>query len=91
MRPSVPRALPRLVIELVVPSDNALVVSTTMMPVDEAVTLAANSDVLPKLPPPRSTVAVALILSPLLTHTLASVVLIVELPEPSVVTVMKPR
>ena len=43
------------------------------------------------MPLPRSTVAVAVILSPELTQTLASVVLTLALPEPSVVTVMKPR
>jgi hypothetical protein len=91
MRPSAPRLLPRLVIDVVVPSTTSLVVSTRMMPLAVAVTLAANSELLPKLPPPRSTVAVALTLSPWLTQTLASRVLIVALPAPSVVTVMKPR
>ena len=47
MRPSAPRALPRFVIDVVVPSDTSLVVSTTTMPVELAVTLAANSDVDP--------------------------------------------
>ena len=47
MRPSAPRALPRLVIDVVVPSTTSLVVSTTMMPVDVAATLAANSELLP--------------------------------------------
>ena len=47
MRPSAPRALPRLTIDVVVPSATSLLVSTRMMPVELAVTLAANSDVLP--------------------------------------------
>ena len=47
MRPSAPRALPGLAIDVVVPSATSLTVSTTTMPVEVAVTLAANSDVLP--------------------------------------------
>ena len=47
MRPSAPRAPPRFVIEVVVPSAASLVVSTTMMPVEVAVTFSANSEVDP--------------------------------------------
>ena len=87
MRPSAPRLLPRLAIEVVVPSTVSLVVSTTMMPLEVAATFAANSEVslVARL------VAVAVMRSPALTQMLARVVLNAAFPDPSVLTTAQPR
>ena len=47
MRPSAPRLLPRLVMEVVVPSSVSAVVSTTTTPLAVAITFIANSEVAP--------------------------------------------
>ena len=90
-RPSAPRLAAKLVIDEVLPSFTSLIVSTTMILLAVvAPTLSENSDVLPKLPPPKSTVAVAETRSPALIQR-ATVALIVALPTPSVMTVVEPK
>ena len=83
--PSAPLLASSAAIEVVVPSDTSVAVSTTSVFV-LAVTLVANSDVSLVV---RS-VAVAVTISPALTAAVKRLE-IVALPEPSVVTVAKPR
>ncbi len=55
-----------------------------------AVALSENSEVSPYVPPPKSTVAVAVTNSPAVTEAV-KVVLKVPFPPPSVVTVVNPK